>query len=77
MHTTQGEGPLTDNPLEISDATSDGPEDWAEGDDLPVVEVRGGPLEAPVTVDLAESDRTIVRTTDAQKYGIRVSDYLI
>ena len=32
---------MTDNPLEISDATSDGPEDWAEGDDLPVVEVRG------------------------------------
>ena len=31
---------MTDNPLEISDATSDGPEDWAEGDDLPVVEVR-------------------------------------
>ena len=38
---------------------------------------KGGPLEAPVTVDLAESDRTIVRTTDAQKYGIRVSDYLL
>ena len=32
---------MTDNPLEISDATSEGPEDWAEGDDLPVVEVRG------------------------------------
>ena len=32
---------MTDNPLEISDATSDGPEDWADGDDLPVVEVRG------------------------------------
>ena len=31
---------MTDNPLEISDATSDGPEDWTEGDDLPVVEVR-------------------------------------
>ena len=41
VHATQGEGPLTDNPLEISDATSDGPEDWAEGDDLPVVEARG------------------------------------
>ena len=38
---------------------------------------KGGPLEAPVTLDLAESERTIVRTTDAQKYGIRVSDYLI
>jgi HD-GYP domain-containing protein (c-di-GMP phosphodiesterase class II) len=35
------------------------------------------PLEVPVTVDLAESDRTIIRTTDAQKYGIRVSDNLI
>ena len=41
MHTTQGEGPLSDNPLEISDVTSDASEDWAEGDDLPVVEVRG------------------------------------
>jgi hypothetical protein len=109
VHTTQGEGPLTDNPLEISDATSEGTEDWAEGDDLPVgmlvildtdevaivskthaeiqhlhepmVKVisdsKGGPLEAAVKVDLAESDRTIVRTTDAQKYGIRVSDYLV
>jgi hypothetical protein len=95
---------LTDNPLEVSDTTFDPPEDWAEGDDLPVVEVRGifvvltkaheeiqhlhqpmvkvisdskgGPLETPVAVDLAESDRTIVRTTDVQKYGIRVSDYL-
>ena len=38
---------------------------------------KGGPLEAPVTVDLAESERSIIRTTDAQKYGIRVSDYLI
>ena len=38
---------------------------------------KGGSLESPVTVDLAESERTIVRTTDAQKYGIRVSDYLI
>jgi len=38
---TQGEGLLSDNPLEISDVTSDGSEDWAGGDDLPVVEVRG------------------------------------
>ena len=38
---------------------------------------KGGPLETPVTVDLAVSERVIVRTTDAQKYGIRVSDYLI
>ncbi len=38
---------------------------------------RGGPLKTPVTVDLSLGARTIVRTTDAQKYGIRVSDYLI
>ena len=38
---------------------------------------RGGPLKTPVTVDLSLGERTIVRTTDAQKYGIRVSDYLI
>jgi HD-GYP domain-containing protein (c-di-GMP phosphodiesterase class II) len=42
-----------------------------------ISDAKGGPLEAPVTLDLATSDRTIVRTTDAQKYGIRVSDYLI
>ena len=41
MHTTQGEAPLTEPPLEISDATPAEPEDWTEGDDLPVVEVRG------------------------------------
>ena len=38
---------------------------------------KGGPLATPVTVDLSLGERTIVRTTDAQKYGIRVSDYLI
>ena len=38
---------------------------------------KGGPLKTPVTVDLSLGERTIVRTTDAQKYGIRVSDYLI
>jgi len=38
---------------------------------------KGGPLETPVTLDLADSERVIVRTTDVQKYGIRVSDYLI
>ena len=47
----------------------------------PIVKVisdsKGGPLETPVTLDIAVSERTIVRTTDAQKYGIRVSDYLI
>ena len=38
---------------------------------------KGGPLKTPVTVDLSLGERTIVRTTDAQKYGVRVSDYLI
>ena len=38
---------------------------------------KGGPLKTPLTVDLSLGERTIVRTTDAQKYGIRVSDYLI
>ncbi len=42
-----------------------------------ISDAKGGPLQTPVTVDLAEGERTIVRTTDAQKYGIRVSDYLI
>jgi HD-GYP domain-containing protein (c-di-GMP phosphodiesterase class II) len=44
----------------------------------------GLPLPEPKTVDLAESDpttgravRQIIKTTDPQKYGIRVSDYLI
>jgi HEAT repeat protein len=31
---------LTDNPLEISDAASDGTDDWTEADDLPIAEVR-------------------------------------
>jgi hypothetical protein len=37
----------------------------------------GVPLATPVTVDLAVDGRVIVKTTEAQKYGIRVSDYLI
>jgi len=44
----------------------------------------GLPLPEPVTLDLAMSDpytgkpvRQIIKTTDPQKYGIRVSDYLI
>ena len=44
----------------------------------------GLPLPEPRTVDLAESDpatgspkHNIIKTTDPQKYGIRVSDYLI
>ncbi len=42
-----------------------------------ISDAKGRPLETPVMVDLALGERTIVRTTDAQKYGIRVSDYLI
>jgi HD-GYP domain-containing protein (c-di-GMP phosphodiesterase class II) len=44
----------------------------------------GLPLSQPKTLDLSESDpvtgaprRQIIKTTDPQKYGIRVSDYLI
>ena len=37
----------------------------------------GVPLATPVTVDLAVDSRVITKTTEAQKYGIRVSDYLI
>jgi predicted S18 family serine protease len=37
----------------------------------------GVPLATPVTVDLAVDGRVIIKTTEAQKYGIRVSDYLI
>ena len=32
--------PVTDTPADISDQTPDEPEDWVEGDDLPVVQVR-------------------------------------
>ena len=42
-----------------------------------IADAMGRPLDTPVTVDIALGERTIVRTTDAQKYGIRVSDYLI
>ena len=42
-----------------------------------ISDAKGRPLETPVTMDLSLGERTIVRTTDAQKYGIRVSDYLI
>ena len=44
----------------------------------------GIPLAEPVTLDLARNDPAtgqplhhIIKTTDPQKYGIRVSDYLI
>ena len=44
---------------------------------------QGRPLARPVTVDLSRSDpatgqvRKIIKTTDPQRYGIRVSDYLL
>ena len=44
----------------------------------------GVPLAEPVTADLSELDpgtgmpaRTIIKTTDPQKYGVQVSDYLV
>jgi hypothetical protein len=44
----------------------------------------GVPLSEPITLDLARNDpstgsaiRQIIKTTDPQKYGIRVSDYLM
>jgi len=44
----------------------------------------GVPIGDPITLDLSRNDpvtgrpvRTIIKTTDPQKYGIRVSDYLI
>ncbi len=42
-----------------------------------IADQKGAPLATPITVDLSQSERTIVQTTDAQKYGIRVADYLI
>lgn len=53
---------------------------------LPIVKVisdaMGAPLPQPRTIDLSQTDeggqplRQILKTTDPQKYGIRVSDYL-
>ena len=44
----------------------------------------GVPLADPITLDLSEIDagtgmpvRTIIKTTDPQKYGVQVSDYLV
>jgi hypothetical protein len=44
----------------------------------------GVPLTEPLTLDLSKADpatgkpvRTIIKTTEPQKYGIRVSDYLL
>lgn len=49
-----------------------------------ISDAMGVPLAEPVVLDLSQDDpatgsaiRTIVKTTDPQKYGIRVSDYLI
>ena len=42
-----------------------------------ISDAKGRPLETPVTVDLSLGERTIVRTTEAQTYGTRVSDYLL
>jgi HD-GYP domain-containing protein (c-di-GMP phosphodiesterase class II) len=48
-----------------------------------ISDAMGVPLSKPVTMDLAKVDpstgkpiRTIIKTTDPQKYGIQVSDYL-
>ena len=44
---------------------------------------KGMPLAKPLTVDLSRADpatgqiRKIIKTTDPQRYGIRVSDYLL
>jgi HD-GYP domain-containing protein (c-di-GMP phosphodiesterase class II) len=49
-----------------------------------ISDAMGAPLPEPLTLDLAEVDpatgspmRTIVKTSDPQKYGIKVSDYLL
>jgi HD-GYP domain-containing protein (c-di-GMP phosphodiesterase class II) len=42
-----------------------------------IADANGAPLETPVTLELSLGERTIIGTTDAQQYGIRVSDYLI
>ncbi len=49
-----------------------------------ISDAMGAPMLEPLTMDLTEVDpdtgkprRTIVKTTDPQKYGIKVSDYLL
>jgi hypothetical protein len=42
-----------------------------------IADANGAPLETPVTLELSLGERTIVKTTEAQQYGISVSDYLI
>ena len=63
--------------LAVVSKTNPAPEHIHEPTVRVISDAKGGPLETPVTLDIAVSERTIVRTTDAQKYGIRVSDYLI
>jgi HD-GYP domain-containing protein (c-di-GMP phosphodiesterase class II) len=47
----------------------------------PIVKVisdeMGVPIDDPRSVDLSTGKHTIIKTTDPQKYGVRVSDYLI
>ncbi|RMH12400.1 MAG: HD domain-containing protein [Gemmatimonadetes bacterium] len=42
-----------------------------------ISDAMGVPLAEPVLVDLAAGARSIIKTADPQKYGIRVSDYLV
>ena len=48
-----------------------------------ISDAMGVPLVTPLTVDLSKVDpatgqtRDIIKTTDPQKFGIRVSDYLL
>lgn len=37
----------------------------------------GIPLATPLQVDLSDGSRAVIKTVNAQKYGVRVSDYLI
>lgn len=37
----------------------------------------GIPVATPMQVDLADGSRSVIKTVNAQKYGVRVSDYLI
>ena len=63
--------------LAVVSKTNTAPEHIHEPMVKVISDSKGGPLETPVTLDISVSERTIVRTTDAQKYGIRVSYYLI
>ena len=66
----------------VSEVNSD--PDFAHRPKVKIIsDAMGVPLREPVILDLAASDpatgqpaRSIIKTTDPQKYGIRVSDYL-